>query len=146
MRPQILYDKKNIQKFRAKTFPSHKPLHSLLLCSCTSFNSELCRFCGIKVAPAPRFLPVCQFLNQIHCCFNGTREERQQKGLWPGPRPNIAFFFVFHNFCAVVFYLIFFLQDKRNKTSQELRLLSNVTLNCQVAKIVINSGSQLSEL
>ena len=32
------------------------------------------------------------------------------------------------------------------KTSQELRMLSNVTLNCQVAKIVINSGSQLSEL
>ena len=32
------------------------------------------------------------------------------------------------------------------KTSQELRMLSNVTLNCQVAKIVMNSGSQLSEL
>ena len=32
------------------------------------------------------------------------------------------------------------------KASQELRMLSNVTLNCQVAKIVMNSGSQLSEL
>ena len=32
------------------------------------------------------------------------------------------------------------------KTSQELQMLSNVTLNCQVAKIVLNSGSQLSEL
>ena len=32
------------------------------------------------------------------------------------------------------------------KTSQELRMLSNVTLNCQVTKIVMNSGSQLSEL
>ena len=32
------------------------------------------------------------------------------------------------------------------KTSQELRMLSNVTLNCQVAKIVMYSGSQLSEL
>ena len=32
------------------------------------------------------------------------------------------------------------------KTSQELRMLSNVTLNCQVAKIVMNSGSQLSVL
>ena len=32
------------------------------------------------------------------------------------------------------------------KTSQELRMLSNVTLNCQVAKIVMNTGSQLSEL
>ena len=34
----------------------------------------------------------------------------------------------------------------QSKTSQELRMLSNVTLNCQVAKIVMNSGSQLSEL
>ena len=32
------------------------------------------------------------------------------------------------------------------KTSQELRMLSNVTLNCQVAKIVMNSGPHLSEL
>ena len=32
------------------------------------------------------------------------------------------------------------------KTSQELRMLSNVALNCQVAKIVMISGSQLSEL
>ena len=32
------------------------------------------------------------------------------------------------------------------KTSQELRMLSSVTLNCQVAKIVMESGSQLSEL
>ena len=30
------------------------------------------------------------------------------------------------------------------KTSQELRMLSSVTLNCQVTKIVMNSGSQLS--
>ena len=32
------------------------------------------------------------------------------------------------------------------KTLQELRMLSSVTLNCQVTKIVIDSGSQLSEL
>ena len=32
------------------------------------------------------------------------------------------------------------------KTSQELRMLSSVTLNCQVTKIVMNSGSQLSEM
>ena len=32
------------------------------------------------------------------------------------------------------------------ETSQELRMLSTVTLNCQVTKIVMNSGSQLSEL
>ena len=30
-----------------------------------------------------------------------------------------------------------------NQTSQELRMLSNVTLDCQVTKIVMNSGSQL---
>ena len=33
-----------------------------------------------------------------------------------------------------------------HKTSQELRMLSSVTLNCQATKIVMNSGSQLSEL
>ena len=32
----------------------------------------------------------------------------------------------------------------KGKTSQELRMLSRVTLNCQVTKIVMNSGSQLS--
>ena len=32
------------------------------------------------------------------------------------------------------------------KTSQELQMLSSVTLNCQVTKIVMSSGSQLSEL
>ena len=32
------------------------------------------------------------------------------------------------------------------KKSQEWRMLSSVTLNCQATKIVMNSGSQLSEL
>merc|ERR1712037_1033339 len=32
------------------------------------------------------------------------------------------------------------------KTSQELRMLSSVTINCQITKIVMNSGSQLPEL
>ena len=32
-----------------------------------------------------------------------------------------------------------------SKTSQELRMLSSVTLDCQVTKVVINSGSPLSE-
>ena len=32
------------------------------------------------------------------------------------------------------------------QTSQELRMLSSVTINCQVTKIVINPGSQLSVL
>ena len=34
----------------------------------------------------------------------------------------------------------------RLKSSQELRMLSSVTINCQVTKIVINPGSQLSVL
>ena len=32
------------------------------------------------------------------------------------------------------------------KTAQELLMLSSVTLNCQVTKVVMNLGSQLSEL
>ena len=36
--------------------------------------------------------------------------------------------------------------DNYDKTSQELRMLSSVTLDCQVTKIVMNSGSQLYEL
>ena len=32
------------------------------------------------------------------------------------------------------------------QTSQELRMLSSVTINCQITKIVMNSDSQLSEL
>ena len=32
------------------------------------------------------------------------------------------------------------------KTSQELRMLSSVTINCQITKIVMNTGSQLTEL
>ena len=32
------------------------------------------------------------------------------------------------------------------ETSQELRMLSSVTLNCQVTKIVKKSSSQLSEM
>ena len=32
------------------------------------------------------------------------------------------------------------------KTSKKLRMLSSVTINCQITKIVMNSGSQLSEL
>ena len=37
-------------------------------------------------------------------------------------------------------------RNKDIKTSQELRMLSSVTINCQVTKIVMNSGSQLLEL
>ena len=41
---------------------------------------------------------------------------------------------------------IFGAEKLRMETSQELRMLSSVTINCQVTKIVMNSGSQLSEL
>ena len=34
----------------------------------------------------------------------------------------------------------------KKETSQELRMLSSVAINCQVTKIVMNSGSQLSVL
>ena len=37
-------------------------------------------------------------------------------------------------------------KDPFVQTSQELRMLSSVTLNCQVTKIVMDSDSQLSEL
>ena len=39
-----------------------------------------------------------------------------------------------------------FIETSLTKTSQELRMLSSVTLNCQVTKIVMNSGSQLPEM
>ena len=37
-------------------------------------------------------------------------------------------------------------QSNLLKTSQELRMLSSVTINCRITKIVMNSDSQLSEL
>ena len=50
----------------------------------------------------------------------------------------------------VFWKLLHIYQQKRkifiSKTSQELRMLSSVTINCQVTKIVMNSGSQLSVL
>ena len=34
----------------------------------------------------------------------------------------------------------------RPKTSQELQMLSSVTIDCHITKIVMDSGSQVSEL
>ena len=34
---------------------------------------------------------------------------------------------------------------QNQETSQELRMLSSVTINCQATMIVMNSGSQMSE-
>ena len=46
----------------------------------------------------------------------------------------------------VKFSVEIFKWDINCKTSQELRMLSSVTINCEVTKIGMNSGSQLSEL
>ena len=40
----------------------------------------------------------------------------------------------------------FGLEDYKKETSQELRILSSVTIDCQITKMVMDSGSQLSEL
>ena len=48
-----------------------------------------------------------------------------------------------HPFLFAKFYKMG--RNFEKQTSQELRMLFTVTLNCQVTKIVINSGSQLSQ-
>ena len=57
---------------------------------------------------------------------------------------------MYHFFLVYLYYKKFILSllvlKKRFQTLQELRMLSTVTLNFQVTKIVMNSGSQLSEL
>ena len=62
----------------------------------------------------------------------------------PGLRGNFWFR------CIVCFYTlpawIMYTLKPVYQTSQELRMLSSVTLKCQITKIVVNSGSQLSEL
>ena len=45
-----------------------------------------------------------------------------------------------------IFYHVMSSDLNVKKTSQELRMLSSVTINCQVTKIVMNPGSQLSVL
>ena len=44
------------------------------------------------------------------------------------------------------YFVMHFEKNALRQTSQELRMLSSVTLYCQVTKIVMDSGSQLSEL
>ena len=63
----------------------------------------------------------------------------------------VEFFSVsnFWHFFDGIYYVIWHLEllgGYQWKTSQELRMLSSVTINCQITKIVMNSGSQLSEL
>ena len=63
---------------------------------------------------------------------------------------NVVFEFELHNFTEFIdisqFWGWFDKWCPFSKTSQELRMLSSVTINCQVTKIVMTSGSQLSEL
>ena len=47
------------------------------------------------------------------------------------------------NFCEHQIYCDLGLDEE---TSQELRMLSSVTSDCQITKIVMDPGSQLSEL
>ena len=56
--------------------------------------------------------------------------------------------FFMGQFCRKFTHLLSVTQNvcSVKKTSQELRMLSSVTINCQVTKIVMNSGSQLSVL
>ena len=52
--------------------------------------------------------------------------------------------YVFNDCCFSYGYMVMvFLREGCRKTSQELRMLSSVTIECQITKIVMNSGSQL---
>ena len=86
--------------------------------------------------------------------FTGTPQFQYQK---ENPPSNQSWPFLVKRFirtAALIGWLaVFFLVLKSGgtsekshpviKTSQELRMLSSVTLDCQVTKIVMNSGSQL---
>ena len=63
----------------------------------------------------------------------------------------LAHFIVYQHRCVGSYNKIFLNFPSIEKvmwkeTSQELRMLSSVTINCQITKIVMNPGSQLSEL
>ena len=53
---------------------------------------------------------------------------------------------IFYSVPYWYFWHIMILYGHTFKTSQELQMLSSVTINCQITKIVMNSGSQLSVL
>ena len=50
------------------------------------------------------------------------------------------------NFVQNLYFVRFSFKVLLKTSQEELQMLSNVTLNCQVTKIVMNSSSQLSEL
>ena len=54
--------------------------------------------------------------------------------------------FIYFPLCSMLHIHQLLNEGDRKETSQELRMLSSVTLDCQVTKIVMNSGSQFSEL
>ena len=75
------------------------------------------------------------------------REKRQPKGVGSLPQSPARGEKVI---LAKLSFIILKKKENANdlweETSQELRMLSSVTINCQITKIVMNSGSQLSEL
>ena len=82
------------------------------------------------------------FLHRCRCTGSGCGKARPSKAsfsartttLFVGLHRTYSALYIVHRtvYCSV--------------TSQELRMLSSVTINCQLTKIVMNSGSQLSEL
>ena len=78
----------------------------------------------------------------INCCFSNDQIKYVMKATRVGPQQwslfQITCVMKLKNTLLNVTYCF--------ETSQELRMLSSVTLNCQATKIVMKSGSQLSEL
>ena len=66
--PQKICSTTSHKDFPKTTFPIALTIASIL----HLIQFRTLRFLQREVAPAPGFLPVCQFLNQIHCCFTGT--------------------------------------------------------------------------
>ena len=64
-------------------------------------------------------------------------------------KPLQRYFTFWQQFCSIAMLSSVAWRDdaeseEEEKTSQELRMLSTVTINCQITKIVMNSGFQLS--
>ena len=79
--------------------------------------------------------------------FQITSEVRQM--VWSDSSPDFAFPFKelhLYHFSNAHLTWELYCGLHRKQTSQELRMLSSVTINCQVTMIVMNSGSQLSQL
>ena len=69
--------------------------------------------------------------------FGHFSERHQKQFLWLGKKLECKLELNWSRLCTTV---------RNSKTSQELRMLSSVTLNSKITMIVTNSGSQLSEM